>query len=90
VREEEKLKMHFEKFGPVLECKLARNYFGTLKMMMEGAKNEFKFRMEEKRCERNLNRSLKRKNTYFKRILKEDIKITKTLEQQSKQNLTKV
>ena len=90
VRDEEKIKSHFEKFGPVQECKFARNYFGALKMKMEGAKNEFNFRMEEKRCERNPMRSQDRKNFYFKKMLKEDIKITKTLQFHSKENLMKV
>ena len=90
VRDETKIKMHFEKFGPVQECKFARNYFGTLKMKMEGAKNEFKFRMEEKRCERNPLRSTKKKASYFRKMLKEDMRITKMLMFHSKENLTKV
>lgn len=59
-------------------------------MKMEGARNEFKFRMEEKRCERNSNRGLNKKNNYFKKMLKSDMKITKTLENHSKKALTKV
>ena len=90
VRDENKIRMHFEKFGPVQECKLARNFFGTLKMKMEGAKNDFKFRMEEKRCERNPMRSEKRKTFYFRKMLKEDMNVTKRLMSHSKENLTKV
>lgn len=57
---------------------------------MDAAKNEFKFRMEEKRCERNSNRSASKKNHLFKQMLKDDIEITKNLESHSKQELTKV
>ena len=71
-----------------LDC--LSHYFGVLKMKMEGARNDFKLRMEEKRCERNPERSQKRKNMYFRKMLKEDMKITKTLENHSKQSLSKV
>lgn len=74
----------------MLECHIARNFFGALKMKMDAAKDEFKFRMEEKRCERNINRSHKKKNLLFKQMLRDDAKITKNLEQHSQEKLGKV
>lgn len=69
---------------------MARDYFGVLRLKMLVAQDEFKYRMEEKRCERNTERKILKKTIMFRKLMENDKKITQILEKKSKLTLNKV